>query len=214
MSDTETIRTETRQKFGSAASRRMRKAGIVPCLVYSGGKDAAAITIETPVLKKAISLPHVIQLDVDGKTKNVLTQDAQWDYLTNTLLHVDFKEIRMDQKIRTHVPLVAIGEAAGLAVGGSLDQLTFEIEVECLPGDLPEKIEVDVSALEIGDSIVIAAVLMPENVVAVFSDEHQSLFHVSAPRAEEEEEGTEEGAEEGEEGADAAEGDAAPAADE
>lgn len=201
MSDTETIRTEIRQEFGSAASRRMRKTGMVPCLVYSSGKEADALSIEVGALTKAISLPHVIQLDVNGKTKNVLTQEAQWDYLADVLLHVDFKEIRMDQKIKTHVPITATGEAPGVAAGGSLDQATFEIEVECLPSNIPEKIEIDVSTLEIGDSVLISTVPMPEGVEAIFSDESQSLFQVSAPRAEEEEaEVAEEEGAEGDEG--------------
>jgi len=138
---------------------------MVPCLIYSGGKDANAVSVEAAVLQKAISLPHVIQLDVDGKTKNVLTQEAQWDYLANTLLHVDFKEIRMDRKITTSVPLAVVGESKGVAAGGTLDQMMFEIEVECLPSNIPEKVEVDVSDLDIGDSITISNAPMPEGVV-------------------------------------------------
>lgn len=201
---------EMREEFGSAASRRLRRSGKVPCVVYTGGNEPAAISIEREILEKAISSPHIIELDIKGDVKNVLTQDSQWEYLTNTLLHVDFKEIRMDQKIQTNVPLVTIGDSAGVSKGGTLDQLLFEIEVECLPTDLPEKIEVDISGLEIGDSILIGDLPMPEKVEVVFADEKQMLISIAAPRSEESEEGAEEGVAEGDAGDAAAEA-AAPA---
>jgi large subunit ribosomal protein L25 len=188
MSDTKTLTVEVREAFGSAASRRLRRSGQVPCVVYTGGNEPSAISIEREILEKAISSPHVIQLDIQGSVKNVLTQDVQWEYMTNTLVHVDFKEIRMDEKIQTAVPLVAIGDAVGVIKGGNLEQVMFEIEVECLPANLPEKIEVDISGLDIGDSILIGDLPMPEKVVAIFADETQTLVSIAAPRATEEEE--------------------------
>ncbi len=210
---TDKIAAQVRTETGSRACGRLRRSGNVPCVVYTNGNEATLLKADSQTIEKAIASPHILALDIDNKEeKNVLLQEAQWDYLTNTLVHVDFKEIRMDEKLQTEVPLIAVGEPVGLSQGGLLDQQLFEVTVECFPADLPEKIEVDVSALEMGDHFQIGDLQAPENVEIIYADETQSLFHIAKPMREEDlESATAEGEEglEGEEGVEGGEGAAA-----
>ncbi len=209
------LKVECRSATGSPAARRCRRAGKVPCVVYGHGVEALPLAVDAKELAALVRIPHILTLKIDDKhpDRNVLVQEVQWDYLKNVLLHVDFREIRMDEKLRTNVPLAAVGEPAGIVKGGVLDQLVFEIEVECLPADLPEKIEMDVVALDLGDQLVIGELAMPEGVNAVYSDEKQMLAHVFLPRVLVEEEEEEEVPVEGEEGeaVEGEEGEAKPA---
>ncbi len=190
---------EPREEAGSRPARRLRRNGRIPCVVYGGAESRLTVTADALELTRAVGHPSILTLKVGDDEKKVLVQEAQWDYLKNQLLHVDFREIRMDQRIQTTVPLVSVGDPVGTSQGGILDQMLFEIEVECLPADLPEQIEMDVSHLDLDDQILITELTPPEGVEIVISDETQMLAHVYMPRIVEEEPAAEEG-EEGLEG--------------
>ncbi|OVE82491.1 hypothetical protein BVY04_00860 [bacterium M21] len=192
---TDKLVVEVREEVGSPACRRLRKAGMVPCVVYTGGKEAFNVKADTAELEKAIASPHIIDMAITGQdTKQVLVQEAQWNHLAGELTHVDFLEVAMDQKIHTDVPIVPVGETKGAMTGGTLDQLIHKLEIECLPGNLPEKLEIDVTALETGAHLNVSDVTFPEGVTPRV-DGTVCIFHVVPPRVEAEAVADEEAAE-------------------
>jgi large subunit ribosomal protein L25 len=191
------VNATSRTVVGSAASRRLRKQdGKIPAIVYSLGKENLKIILDTKewtaFAKKDI---QVIKLQIDKqKPLNVLLKDVQFNVLSNTTLHVDLQEIDMKEEITASIAVYSYGTAAGLSQGGILNQLEHEIEVSCLPNDLPESIEVDITDLEMDGAILVKDLVLPEN-VKVVSDPDMLVLQVAPPRVQEEE--TEAEAEEG-----------------
>lgn len=200
-----------RTDFGSSASRRSRREGKVPAVIYGHGADPKHFMLDVKewsvIARQDI---QIVDLKIDkGATLTALIKDVQYDYLNNEYTHIDFLEVKMDEEITASVPIHTHGTAVGLSQGGVLDQPMHEIEVRCTPQTLPEAIEVDVAELEVDDSIIVKDLVFPEGVTPI-PDPEQSVCHVMLPRIEEEPEEVEgeEGEEgvEGEEGAEAAEG--------
>jgi len=156
-----TLRARPRTQTGKTAARKLRRNGVIPAVVYGHGDDSQSLAIETHELERLLSRIHaattVIELDVeDGDSQQVLIREIQRHPFRSDILHVDFFHIRADEVIRVSIPLHLDGHAKGVEEGGILQQIRHEIEVECLPGEIPEDFRVDVSALDIGDSIHIA----------------------------------------------------------
>jgi large subunit ribosomal protein L25 len=193
------LKLETRTETGSNASRRLRKSGKVPTIIYGHGKEPkqcvadvkdwrAIAKLDTQILK--------VLIDKSKKPVNVLIKDVQHDFLAGVTLHVDLQEINMNEEITASVPINAVGTAAGTSVGGVLDQVMYDLEVICLPGDLPEILEVDVTEIEINNSLYVKDITLPENVTSAV-DLEQTVFHVAEPKVKQEaEEGVEEATEE------------------
>jgi len=183
-----TKRTET----GSGISRRLRREGKTPATVYGLGKKSLSIIMDTKDWDKIAKLDsHIVELNIESQKLNTLVKEVQYNTLSSTTMHVDFLEIDMKEEITASIPINISGEAAGMAVGGMLNQLEYEIEVTSLPTNLPESIEIDISALEIGDSIVASDVILPKN-VTLSSYPDATLIQVALPRAQEEETSAEE----------------------
>lgn len=201
-----------RETFGSSASRKDRREGKVPAVIYGHGAQPKQLLLDCKewdiISRQDI---QIVDLSLDkGENMTALIKEVQYDYLNGITTHVDFLEVKMDEAITAAIPIHAHGTPVGLAQGGVLDQDMHEIEVNCTPRNLPEAIEVDVSELELEDAIHVSDISFPEGVTPI-PDPEQNVFHVMLPRIEEEpeEEGIEgeEGVEgaEGEEGAEAAE---------
>ena len=161
MKDEITLRAEGRAQTGTGAARRMRRDGFVPAVVYGHGRDSVHLRIRADeldgVLSRISAGTTMIGLEIDGAgSRKVLIRELQRHPFRSAILHVDFFQIREHEKIRVAVPLRLIGLAQGVEEGGILQQLRHEIQVECLPGDIPESFELDVTALLIGDSLHIA----------------------------------------------------------
>jgi large subunit ribosomal protein L25 len=214
----ERVRLEVSERttLGSAESRRLRKQGVVPGVLY-GRSAPVAISVDERVLRAALTTPagsHVV-LDVavgNGREHSAILKDYQRDRVRGTIMHIDLQEVRLDQPIQTAVAVTLVGEPAGVKEGGVLSQAANEINVEALPLEVPQHIEVDVSALRIGDSIRLSEVEAPAGVTFLDDPDETVLASVTQPtRVEEPEEeaveGEEEAAAEGEEPA--AEGEAA-----
>ena len=206
------LEVSERAERGSAAARRMRKEGLVPGVIYGDGSDAVAITIAERELRRALTGDHglnaILDVDVAGSSRPAILKEFQRDPISGRVTHVDFVVVRLDRPIQTTVSIELVGAAdsPGVREGGALQQVAREITIEALPLEVPEKIEVDVSALNIGDSIRLED--MPEVAGVRFVDDpHETVIaNVAVPtRVEEPEEELEEG-EEGEEGAEVAEG--------
>lgn len=213
MADETILNVEKRDESGTAAVRRLRRRGFVPAVIYSGGKEAHSIQLERhsfeQMLRHQASEHMVLELSMPGSEGNkVLLKDVQHHPLTGSVMHVDFQAIAMDKVLRVSVAVTLMGEPVGVARdGGTLEQHLREIEVECLPAQIAESIEFDVSELVIGDSVTVAGLGLDAEKYRVITEGEIAVANVVAPRvvtADEEAEG-----EDGEEGA-AEEGAAEP----
>lgn len=204
MAEEKIINAVKRDTKGTSNARRLRVLGSIPAVVY-GAVENQPIAIDTHafgLMVRDFGQNFVGDLVVDGATsQKVLLKDVQYHPASGTILHADFVAISMTEKLQVSLPIKVSGEAAGAIAGGILEQLLAEIEIECLPGDMVETIVVDVTDLEIGSSIHVSDLDMPEGVV-VLSDGELAVVQVSAPRVvadadEAVETAGEEGAEEG-----------------
>lgn len=155
-----TLPAEKRDEAGKGAARRLRREGYIPAVVYGHGIDSENLKVRLEDLESTLHEARVgstlVDLKVDGDSAPVLIREVQRHPFKAELLHVDFFKIRADETVRVSVPLRLEGKPIGVEEGGILQQNRHEVEVECLPGDIPEYFELDVSGLDIGDSFHIA----------------------------------------------------------
>jgi large subunit ribosomal protein L25 len=193
-----------REELGSAESRRLRKRGLIPGILY-GREAPVAITIPERALRAALTteggLNAVLDVVVDsGKTHPSVLKEFQRDVVRGVITHVDLQEVRLDQPIHATVPVALVGEPVGVKEGGVLSQVTVEVNVEALPMEVPQHLDLDVSGLAIGDSARLDALHVPEG-VKLLDDPETVLANVTPPTRVEEpeaEEAAAEGAPEGE----------------
>ena len=192
-----TLNAQARTDLGKGASRRLRHAANIPAVVYGGNKPAESVTILAKEIAKLFeneaAYSHVIELNVDGAKQNVIVKAMQRHPSKQFIMHADFVRVVAGQKLTAIVPVHFVGEEAPVKKGGEISHVLNEIEVTCLPKDLPEFIEVDVSALEIGDIIHLSDLKAPKGVefVALAHGDDKAVANVHAPRVapEEAEEG-------------------------
>lgn len=201
------LKVVDREILGTSASRKARREGKVPAVVYGHGADPKSFLIEVKewdvIAKQDVQIVQLIP--EKGSEINVLIKDVQYDYLKGATEHIDFLEVKMDEVITASIPIHTIGTPIGITQGGMLESMLHEIEVSCTPLTLPDSIEVDITDLELNQEINIGDLVLPEGVTAI-GDLDQTVLHVIIPKVIEEEE--EEGAEatEGAEGAEGTEG--------
>jgi large subunit ribosomal protein L25 len=215
-----------RELFGSRATRRLRREGFVPGVVYGQGGEARPFQVPARELRHILSEGHtLLDLELDGsKAVPVVIKEQQHHPVRGDVLHVDCLEVRLDEEIQAEVPIELEGtdQAPGVREGGVLEHVTREVTVEALPTEIPERITVDVSDMEISDTINLDSVTMPSGVKLMAEEpEEITIATLSPPRVEEEPEpeveeeaelvGEGEEAPEGEEAAEAeGEGEAPP----
>jgi large subunit ribosomal protein L25 len=212
-----TLVAEQRPEKGSRPSGRLRRAGKVPAVVYGLGVDTLMVTVPARDLGHILSgesgANTLITLKVEGDDVLTLARQIQRHPTRGELMHVDFIRIRRDVAVSAEIPVHLIGEATGVRDGGLLEQLIFNLTIEAMPGNIPVSLEVDVSALAIGDQIRVSDVPLGEGVATQVEDD-TVVAQVAAPRvATEGEEGEAVEGEEGEEAATDAAGDAAEGGD-
>lgn len=204
-----TLNVETRDGRGKGASRRLRREGKVPAVFYGPKSTPTPIAIDRKDFSSHVANlegSHLIRFDSAAselQRRVALVREVQHHPVTGGILHVDFYEVDLTKQIRVTVPLHFVGKAKGVAEGGILQPIVREMEVECLPGNIPQFIEVDVTALDIHDAVHLADVAMPANVTAAF-ETNEAVVTVLPPTVEEVKTAAE--------GAAGAEGAAAPAA--
>jgi large subunit ribosomal protein L25 len=200
------LEVQARESVGSAEARRLRAQGFVPGVIYGAGEDAQAFCVGERDLRRAITGDHGMHaiLDVviagdDGKARHAVLKDYQLHPTKNRLLHIDLHEVRLDRPIQASVVVELTGESEGSKMGGVVSQTQREVTVEALPMSVPDRLELDISHLQIGDSCRVSDLMAPED-VTILDDPEAVLVTVFQPRVEEEPE-PEEGEElEGEEG--------------
>lgn len=188
------LEIQPREELGKNKVKDLRGKGFIPAVIYAEGKKSQAIKVSHRQLWQLIHQHRlesmVINLkpsdDKKQKGKPCLIKEIQYDPVKGDIIHVDFNEISLTKVIKVNVAVVARGEAVGVKQeGGSLEQILWQIEVECLPTDIPKDIEVDVSLLKIGDAIHIKDITFPSN-VKVLNDPEAIVFSVTEPIKEEE----------------------------
>ncbi len=183
------LEAKSRDERGKNASRRLRAQGLVPVTVYGGGIDAASTTIvrrEFSALLRAHGRNRIITLNFDGSATPVKIVDLQVDPVKGTLIHADLMRISMTEKTTFELPIKIVGESDGVKMhGGILDVVTHSLEIRCLPTDLPIALEVDVTALGVGDHLSVKDLMVSEK-IEVLSDPDKVVATVVAPRVEEE----------------------------
>jgi large subunit ribosomal protein L25 len=212
----ERIRLEVkeREQSGSRDARRLRKAGMIPGVLYGQGHKPHAICVSERELRRVLTgsagLHAILDVVLEGQksTHSSILKDYQVDPIRGKIDHFDLHEVRLDQTIQTSVVVELVGESVGAKAGGVLSQVTREVRVEALPLEVPERLELDVTAMEIGDSLRLSDLRAPEG-VTLLDDPESVLATVTVPTKVEEPEEVAEELEEGEEG-EAPEGEAAP----
>jgi len=172
MKDTNLKGEKRTEDFGSAGSRRLLAAGRIPAVIY-GKNDPVHVSLDAREFQNKMrhfSESTLLTLKVGRKNYSVLMKDFQENVMTDSILHVDLYEVTKGELLRTHVPVVLEGNPAGAKFGGILDQVTHELEVECLPKDLPESITVDVSGLNLNESIQVEQLVIPEGVKLIHAE--------------------------------------------
>lgn len=196
-----TLTVMKREAIKKQAANALRKAGKIPAVVY-GHNPPRTVTVDEQEFKSKfnkISENTIIKLKLDEESHDVLIRDFQENIISGRILHIDFYEIEKGKHLRTRIPLHLEGTAVGVREGGLLEAFVHEVEVECLPKDLPERFVYDISELKLAHSVHISDLDIPEG-VRVLNSEDQVVCAVAHRRAEVEEAAVEEEVEEEEEG--------------
>lgn len=193
-----TIEVQERAGIGKGSNRKLRAAGKIPAVVYGGGKNPVPIEVDRrelrDLLRKSSSENAVflLKLGDTGKSRHTMIRDLQVDPVSREIIHVDFQRVNMSEKVRVAVAVELTGTPAGVKnEGGVLDFVTREVEVECLPSDIPPHLTVDVSALNIGQHVEVSDLQLPSS-VTMLEDEDRVIASVGHPRVIEVEETEEE----------------------
>jgi large subunit ribosomal protein L25 len=170
MSETMTLEVQPREQTGKNANRRSRAAGRIPAVVYGGGKESVSIEVDRKtlidMLKGHSGENPIFLLKLAGKERHAMIRNTQIHPLSRQVIHIDFQRVLMDQKVRVAVPIELTGTAYGVKTeAGILDFVTREVHVECLPGEIPKHLEVDVTNLHVGEHFEAKELQLPEGVV-------------------------------------------------
>src|SRR5256712_9671472 len=184
--ETNLLEAQPRTAGNKNDARRVRRSGKIPGVVYGAGKSALSVSLDprqvSRILHSATGHNTIFDLALDGERSKAMIVDWQFEPIKGKLLHIDLKRIAMDQKLTVMVPIVLKGEAAGVKQqGGILEQVLREIEIECLPGNIPALIEADVTELVFGKVLRVAE-LPHSDKFTVLTDEHQSVAHIISVR--------------------------------
>jgi len=188
MSEHLRLTPQKRDNLGSNAVNRLRKDGRIPAILYGNG-DPQPLEVSSrdfvAAIQSSASENALVDLTIgeEGKTSRlVLIQDVQHHPIKDTILHIDFHEIRADQKIQAHVPIIEEGEPTGVKnKGGVLDHLVRELHIECLPADLPSEINVDISNLDLEEALHVSDIPVPKG-VTVLNAPDITVFMIHPPR--------------------------------
>jgi large subunit ribosomal protein L25 len=182
MADNVTLQANEREGRGKNAARRLRASGMTPAILY-GDRESTSLAVETRTLD--YTLTHfgdnaLYDIDLGNGSSTARVVDAHRDPVTGLLVHVDFAPVNMREKIEVTVPLTVLGEAAGAEEGGVLQQVAYEIQVETLPGDIPQEITLDVTSLGMNENLSLGDLTLPEG-VTLLSDPEEVAATVTAP---------------------------------
>ncbi len=188
------VEASVRHDMGKGASRRLRREKKVPGVVYGGSKEPVSVSFEHNKLAKSLEneafYSHILTLKSGADSERVILKAVQRHPYKPVIMHVDFQRINMKEKLHMHIPLHYVGadSAPGVKEGGLVSHIMSDVEVVCLPGDLPEFIEIDISGMALNDILHLSDIKMPKGVeiVALLHDDNKPVVSVHMPRIEEE----------------------------
>jgi large subunit ribosomal protein L25 len=181
---TKTLKAESRDSLSKSEVKAKRREGKIPAVVYGKKIHATALLIDQKELMALLRSNRHAIVDIEvpgGGTQQAILSDVQRDKVTRELLHVDFHQINMDEPVKTTVPLEFVGEAIGVKEGGMLQVVLHELEIRCLPNDIPTALQVDVAKLTLGDSILVSGLQVKAG-IEVKTDPEQPVVTVLAPQ--------------------------------
>jgi large subunit ribosomal protein L25 len=186
MADNVELQAREREERGKNAARRLRASGMLPAVLYGASNEAGGSTaLAVPDRVVDYTLQHfgdnaLYDIDLDGGTSTARIVDVQRDPVSGRLVHVDFAPVNMRERIEVTVPLHLVGEAPGAEEGGVLQQVAYEIQIETLPGDIPQELTLDVSSLGMNENLTLADLQLPD-VITLVSDPEEVAATVTAP---------------------------------
>ena len=181
-----TLEMDVREETGSGPNRRMRKAGMVPCILYGLGEKNAPLSIALSRLEIVLGTgKRMVDIHFGQKKETVLLKDLQHDPMTDKIIHADFERVAMDEEIEIEIPIVLKGRCKGHEEGGIIDHIMKALNVRCLPKDIPEEVMVEITDLDINDSCKVSDIPVPSG-VTVIADADEMVVVIHQPAREEE----------------------------
>ncbi len=181
----EKLVAEKREGTGKGVARKLRAAGRVPAVLYGAGLESSALSVDSRdlyhVLHTGAGANVLVDLVVDGTEHLIIPRDVQRDHIHGRYIHVDLLAVRRDEKIHLSIPVRLVGESVGVKAGGVVEHHLWELEVESLPGDVPEAIDADISALEIGMSLRVSDLVAPKG-ATILTNPEESVVAVQQPQ--------------------------------
>ena len=187
MSENTTISAEQRERVGKGSARAARRAGLVPAVIYGNKKDPVGITINAREITKIVHQPGIfgrlLEITVSGSRSTVLTRDIQFHPVSDVVMHMDFLRVSQSATVAVAIPVEFINEdkCPGIKVGGVLNVVRYEVELNCPATAIPEKITIDLDGVKIGDSIHISAISLPEGVSPTIADRDFTVATLASP---------------------------------
>lgn len=187
MSDTIELSAALRDRVGKGSARASRREGQVPAVIYGDKKPPLSISVESKILERLFNqsgfFTHIFEIDVDGKKHRALARDAQLHPVKDTVMHVDFLRVSARTQVTVEIPVVFLNEdtCPGIKTGGVLNIVRRAIEVTCPANAIPESIELDLGAVQAGESVHISAVTLPDGVVPTITDRDFTVCSIAAP---------------------------------
>jgi large subunit ribosomal protein L25 len=176
---------EPREGTGKGVARKLRAAGRVPGVLYGHGMDSTAVSVDARdlfhVLHTGAGTNVLVDLVVDGTEHLIIPRDVQRDHIHGRFIHVDFLAVRRDEKLHLSIPVRIVGESVGVKAGGVVEHHLWELEVESLPGDVPEAIDADITTLEIGMSLRVSDLVAPKG-ATILTNPEESVVAVQQPQ--------------------------------
>ena len=206
MSDIISITADKRERAGKGVARALRREGLVPAVIYGDNKDPEGISLSRKDFTKLYNtgrlMSTLLDIEIDGKKSRVITRDLQLHPVRDDIMHADFLRLGKGSKIAVEVQVVFLNEetSPGLKSGGVLNVVRYTVELNCPADSIPESIELDLGEVEVGDSLHISDVTLPEGVEPVISDRDFTIATIAAPSVSVEPTDDEDEGEEGEEG--------------
>jgi len=188
------IQSKLREVNSKSTLTKLRKEGFIPSVVYGYQTESTPIAVkerELMSILREVGRNGVLKLNVDGKDMNVVLSDYQADALNGEVFHADFLSINMSEELEVDVAVQLVGEAPGEKEGGVIQQPTFEVRLKVKPSDIPESFEIDISSMQIGDSLTVKDI-RESSKFEILTDDEETLVVITAPRSEVEETAEEE----------------------
>lgn len=190
MADNVMLAAEPRERLGKGASRAIRKAGRIPAVIYGDKKDPIAITLTYKEVLAQVNtgtfLSTLVDVDVNGEKFRTIPKDVQFDPVRDFIIHVDFLRLGKGARVNVEVPVNFLNEAdsPGLSRGGVLNVVRYQVELSCPAEDIPEGLDADLAGLDMGDSIHISDIKLPEGVEPTITDRDFTIATIAAPASE------------------------------